>query len=86
MAGIKGRSGRKPSLNEKSMEEILNLSSEILNRWLSNSEVPDEKKIPIVAQIMVKRIPAKLEHTGDGFRALIVQYGQPAKAIDATIS
>lgn len=64
MAGKAGRSGRKPLLQEMKVEEILDVSADILIRWLSNSEVSDEKKIPVVTQLIAKRIPAKLEHSG----------------------
>lgn len=65
MAGIKGRSGRKPLLKEYKLEEILETSSDILQRWLSNPEIKDSKKIPVVTQLIAKRIPAKLEHSGE---------------------
>jgi len=64
MAGKAGRSGRKPLLQEMKVEEILDVSADILIRWLSNPEIEDEKKIPVVTQLIAKRIPAKLEHSG----------------------
>ena len=64
MAGKKGKSGRKPLLQEMKIEEILDVSADILIRWLSNPEIDDKRKIPVVTQLIAKRIPAKLEHSG----------------------
>lgn len=64
MAG-NGNSGRKPLLHTRTLEEIMSVSSEILLRWLTNPEVKDVLKIPVVAQLIAKRIPAKIE--GEGF-------------------
>lgn len=64
MAGVKGRSGRRPMLNERVVEDILDVSANILLRWLTNPEVPEERKIPVVATLIAKRVPVKLEHSG----------------------
>jgi len=61
MAGIKGRSGRKPLLEEKKVEEILRLSSDVLIRWLSNPEIPDDRKIPVASQLVSRRIPTSVD-------------------------
>lgn len=71
--GGKG-SGRRPMLNESAVEDLLSLSSEILFSWLANPEVAIDRKIPVVAQIMIKRIPSKLEHSGiQGTQIVIVR-------------
>lgn len=59
--GARPGAGRKPLLEEASVREILRLSDEILQRWLSNPEVPDEKKIPVVKDLIGKRIPTTQE-------------------------
>ncbi len=66
MAGNKN-SGRRPYLADKNIEEILELSSVILKRWLENPGVDDNKKVQVVSQLFSKRIPAVQEHTGDLF-------------------
>jgi len=64
MAG-NSNSGRKPQLSEMTLDEILHVSSTILLRWLSNPEVPDSVKIPVVSQLISKRIPTKTILEGD---------------------
>ncbi len=66
MSGKKGRSGRKPLLEESKVEEILRVSSDILLRWLQNNLVPDYKKVQVVSQLVGKRIPMKVEGQGFG--------------------
>lgn len=68
------KSGRKPLLQERTLEELLALSGEILQRWLSNPEVPIDRKIPVVTQMIVKRIPAKMEHSGELLKAIFINY------------
>lgn len=67
MAGRKGRSGRKPLLEEQTIEEITNVSAGILLRWLTNPEVSTNRKIPVCKEIVLKRLPAKLEAKGFEF-------------------
>ena len=64
MAG-NANSGRRPMLSDMTVEEILKLSSTILLRWLSNTEVTDATKIPVIAQFISKRIPATTIIEGD---------------------
>ena len=64
MAGKKGRSGRKPLLEEETVEELLDLSATILRRWLENDKVREDRKIPIVTQLIVKRIKQKVDFDG----------------------
>ena len=64
MAGVKGRSGRKPLLEEKKVEEILQLSSDVVIRWLSNPEVSDDRKILVASQLVSRRIPTTLDADG----------------------
>jgi len=59
--GQKGRSGRKPLLEEQAIEQILQVSTSILYRWLSNDKVPVARKIPIIRDIFLKRLPMKIE-------------------------
>jgi hypothetical protein len=61
MAGVKGRSGRRPLLADSKIEEILQVSHKILVRWLGNKEISDAKKIPVIAQLIGKRVPNKVD-------------------------
>ena len=73
--GQKGRSGRKPLLANETIEEILKVSSEILLRWLNNSKVEDVRKVPVVAQLIGKRVPNKIEAEGfvpEGNRVIVI--------------
>lgn len=65
MSGKKGRSGRLPLLKEAKIEEILDIASDILIKWLRNTKVDFKKKIQVVAQLITKRVPSKLEHSGN---------------------
>lgn len=72
-------SGRRSAYSEKSVEELCSLSHDILIRWLNNSAVSDDRKVSVVLQILLKRIPTKLEHSGDlGSKIVIVRAGDPA--------
>jgi len=55
-------------LSDMTVEEILQVSSTILLRWLKNTEVPDVTKIPVIAQFIAKRIPATTIVEGDGLK------------------
>jgi hypothetical protein len=83
MAGKKGRSGRRPLLEENTVKEILEVSSNILLRWLGNDLVDDERKIPVVAQLCAKRIPAKMEmDLGEGTQILVIRSNRETKQIN----
>ena len=73
--GQKGRSGRRPLLADSKIEEILELSHSILFRWLGNDKVDIAKKIPVVSQLIGKRVPNKIEAEGfvpEGNKIIIV--------------
>lgn len=65
MSGVKGRSGRKTMLKERTIEEICEMSSDILLKWLSNPEVDLHKKVMVAKDVVLKRLPTMLEHSGD---------------------
>lgn len=66
MAGVKGRSGRKTFLKEKTTEEIVNLSADIIKTWLENPEVDEAKKISVAKDIFLKRLPTDVNQNITG--------------------
>ncbi len=86
MAGVKGRSGRKPLLAESTVEEILKVSSDILLRWLQNPEVPDERKVQVVSPLIAKRIPAKLDgEVSASTNIIILRDGNKTQAVSGQV-
>lgn len=67
-------SGRRPLLNERDMEELLELSAKILFSWLSNPKVSEERKIPVVATLIAKRIPQRTEDKYQGIHNEVKVY------------
>ena len=64
-------SGRKPLLKDYTTSQILQLSRQVIYRWLSNPEVSDSKKIPVAMQFFLRTIPATAVSEGR-----IVQVGK----------
>jgi len=64
MAGIKGKTGRRPRLKELEHHEILKLSTDIIKEYLKNPKVPLIEKVPIAANFYAKTIPKDINLGG----------------------
>lgn len=73
MAGVKGKSGRKPVMSEKSLTELLNVSHDILFRWMTNPDVPEEKRAMVASELIKRRIPNVQKHEGLGIEFKLYQ-------------
>ena len=65
MAGVKGRSGRKPNFYTVEIDELLKKSNYILNEFLDDRSVSLEKKVKFAIELIKRRIPDKLEMSGE---------------------
>lgn len=61
MAGVKGRSGRKAHLDDKTVEEIVNLSSKVIRQALNDESLDIEFRAELAAKVFVKAMPQKVD-------------------------
>lgn len=64
MAGVKGKSGRRPWDKEVKLKELWDLSVPVLKRALKSNEVNAEKKIEIALYLVGKLTPKQIDHSG----------------------
>ena len=64
MAGVKGRSGRKPYLQEKTTEEILQLSAMTIIHALKDETLKLEFRADLASKIYIKAMPSRIEGEG----------------------
>ena len=76
MAGVKGRSGRRPSSQEDLRLRVIQKAWIVLEQALDDPNVPQKEKIDIATKICPKTIPTEL--TGD-VNANIVAMGNITK-------
>ena len=65
MAGVKGRSGRRPLKQEIELHKLIELSFNTLIRAMNSPSIDENKKIDISLSIMLKYMPSRLEHNID---------------------
>ena len=65
MAGIKGRSGRKPRHIEAIQKKVVEMSWEFLEKVMKDSRLDEKEKIRIAKDICVRSMPqnVKTEHS-----------------------
>ena len=61
MSGVKGRSGRLPNLEQRTINELFRFSSATLFHALRDPNYSREHKVEIAARIVLKRMPTKVE-------------------------
>lgn len=87
MAGVKGRSGRKPFVKERTMEELLQCCAEYLHRIMTNPEETDANKREIAKALIGKYTPSSqtIEHEGldQSVRAITFVHNYDGRQIDA---
>lgn len=66
MAGVKGRSGRRPYLQEKTIEQICRMSALAIYHALRSpdSEISKEKKAELGKHFVLRVMPQKIESDG----------------------
>lgn len=76
MAGAKGRSGRKAHLEDRTIKEIINLSSSVVLQALKATpdEFPYEAKVELASRILIKAMPQKVEGEGNLLSAVVQVY------------
>ena len=74
MSGVKGRSGRKPLIDEVTKADVINMSWTTIRKALTSHSIPDAEKIKIAVEIVKKTCPQSIEHSGsiDGEKTQIV--------------
>ena len=74
MAGLKGHSGRKPHLEDKTKYEILRLSAATIFHAFRapNSIFSFERKVDLARDFVLKTIPTKIESDGS-FAPIMIQ-------------
>lgn len=58
MAGVKGRSGRRPWSQEKDLKTLWNKAAPIVIGYLCNQKVSEENRIHVALEVIKKMIPA----------------------------
>jgi len=64
MSGVKGKSGRSSHFEERTIKQICEQSAEIFLNWLKDKRVERSKRALAAKEVIIKRLPAKLHHSG----------------------
>lgn len=79
MAGVKGKSGRRPLAEEILKRAVLRKSWEITGEFLGSKDYGLDKKVEQAVKIVTRDIPEQHEHSGN----VIIKYGH--RSSDSTI-
>lgn len=74
MAGVKGKSGRRPMAEEILKRAVMRKSWEVTGEFLHSKDYSLDKKVEQAVKIVTKDIPEQHEHSGE----LKINYGHRA--------
>jgi hypothetical protein len=60
MAGVKGRSGRRPIEREQDRFKIIDKAWSTVSSYLNDESIPIEKRVEVACKVVVKDMPDKL--------------------------
>lgn len=61
MAGVKGRSGRRPRAYEISIDKIVNASNHVVYSFITDENQDVAKRAEVAARFSIKHMPEKVE-------------------------